>query len=60
MSLWAYSAISGSLATLAAGLLSLLVPDRTWGLATWVILTIVFTTAAGLLAPSFVEAGDER
>lgn len=55
MSLWAYAATSGSLATVASGLLSLLVPDPTWGLVAWVVLAIVFTTAAGLLAPRFVK-----
>lgn len=60
MSLWAYAAASGLLATVVSGLLSLLMPDPTWGLVAWVVLAVVFTTAAGLLAPRFVRAEDER
>lgn len=60
MSLWSYSAIGGSLAVLVSGLLSLLMPDPTWGLVAWVVLAIVFITAAGLFAPRFVKESDER
>ena len=60
MSLWAYSAIGGSLAALVSGLLSLLVPDRTWGLVVWAVLAVAFTTAAGLLADRFVKSEAEQ
>lgn len=60
MSLWAYAATSGSLATIVSGLLSLLVPDPTWGLAAWVVLAVALCTGAGLLADRFVTFEEER
>lgn len=60
MSLWAYAATGGSLSVAVSGLLSVLVPNRTWGLVVWAVLAVAFTTAAGLLADRFVKVEDER